>query len=92
MSTVPVNIPEIERLTKELSERLQAVTGCKPRIDVWFHHQDSDTRPLAHDAVACGYKAERIWIDREPHHLSHISVHKYASRIGIWIHVLPRKA
>lgn len=91
--TTPVDIPEIERLTKELAGRLYALTGCKPGVDVWFLSTSGDTHSLAHDAVACGYLIRRI-PDRANHSpVSLISVQKWISGSGnIYIHIRPRKA
>lgn len=91
--TTPVDIPEIERLTKELAERLQAITGCRPDVDVWFHTGSGDTRSLAHDAVACGYRVRRVPDHVRPHSVSHIAAQKWVTDAGmIYIHVKPRKA
>lgn len=91
--TTPVDIPEIERLTKEFSERLRVVTGCNPSIDVWFGTQSGNTRSLAHDAVACGYRVRRVPDHARYRTLSHIGVQKSVLGAGmIYIHVKPRKA
>ena len=85
----PINVPEIERLTKEFVERVADVAGIKPDVDVWFHTSRGDTRPLAHDALLCdGYRVVKVPDYPNTDRLSHLSVKKSIFRHAeIFIHV-----
>lgn len=86
----PIDVPEIERLTKEFHDRIMEIAGFDPKIDVWFY-TTCDPRPLAHDALLFGYHARMIPDHKNKSKLSHISVSKSFDAGSVYINVMPRK-